>query len=304
MRCRRRGRCGQEPRIWRSCSLCVNGSSSQKKQQPTCAVKVNEQKLRVGQNAFGPERSHLMLSRSCSGFSAPSSKQVCQACDGSPTRRWTASRAGAPSGARKLEANRRPPLLYTVAAPFQPDRPAVRNAVDSLCEGRTKQAGTMGLLVRPPCRKQGSPPISLPHESPRGARGAALPGGAVDTTSERPSSAPRGRLGRRGHQIRVAESPRRRREDSPRPPVRRRAYRTTPTGRGLDAGVASSAPREARPAGPVRPRRRWVAAAERTPPSTPRRDHAQTLLRKLKRWTTRPAFGAGLATPGKRRSSS
>ena len=55
--------------------------------------------------------------------------------------------------------------------------------------------------------------------NPRAARAARrCPGDAVDTTSERPSSAPRGRLGRRGHQIRVAESPRRRREDSSSPP--------------------------------------------------------------------------------------
>ena len=43
-------------RIWRSCSLCVNGSSSQKMLQPTCAVKVNEQKAAalVSNHAFGP----------------------------------------------------------------------------------------------------------------------------------------------------------------------------------------------------------------------------------------------------------
>ena len=49
----------------------------------------------------------------------------------------------------------------------------------------------MGLLVRPPCRKQRQP-RRLPHESPRGARARRCPGDAVDTTSERPSSAPRG----------------------------------------------------------------------------------------------------------------
>ena len=62
----------------------------------------------------------------------------------------------------RLEANRRPPLLYTVAAPFQPDRPAEPNAVDCLCEGTEKQAGTMGLLVRPPCRKQRQPSAPAP----------------------------------------------------------------------------------------------------------------------------------------------
>jgi hypothetical protein len=105
-----------------------------------------------------------------------SEKEVRQACDGSPTRRWTASRAGAPSGARKLEANRRPPLLYTVAAPFQPDRPAEPNAVDCLCEG-TKTGGNDGAPRAPSVSKAGAAPARLPHESPRGARGAALPGG-------------------------------------------------------------------------------------------------------------------------------
>jgi hypothetical protein len=72
----------------------------------------------------------------------------------------------------------------------------------------------------------------------------------------------------------------------PRPPVRRRAYSgPTPTGRGLDAGVASSAPREARPA------RTRETHAVASPPSrgrprvtpSPRPRPPQTLLRKLKR---------------------
>ena len=70
----------------------------------------------------------------------------------------------------------------------------------------------------------------------------------------------------------------------PRPPVRRRAYSgPTPTGRGLDAGVASSAPREARPA---RTRETHAVASPPSrgrPISTPSPRPAQTLLRKLKR---------------------